>query len=222
VIGVGTLVLPAQAARAAAASAGLAWRQADPELLRRILAETRAAASPERPALSGYLGVWLHELFKLIGRAFSAALPAGVAEIAQLVALLVLAAAVALLAVSIARRVRRRIPRGAPVPRLAWTEQEDAAAISAGRAEWRRRIDERLARGDVAGALEALWWWLACSVAPGGAVDSSWTTRELLARSRRADLMSQAAALDVLMYGSLEPTASGVAACVARLERSLP
>jgi hypothetical protein len=33
--------------------------------------------------------------------------------------------------------------------------------------------------------------------------------------------VSQAAALDVLMYGSLEPTASGVAACVARLERSL-
>lgn len=219
-IAVGMLVLPAQAARAAAA-ANLAWREADSELLRRVLAETRAASSPERPALTGYLGLWLHELFKAIGRAFSMALPAGAAEVAQLVALLVLAAAAALLAVSVVRRVRRRAPRGAAVPRLAWTEQEDAAPVSAGRAEWRRRIDERLARGDVAGALEALWWWLARSVAPDGAVDASWTTRELLARARRADLMPQAAALDVLMYGSLAPTAAGVAACVARLERSL-
>ena len=48
----------------------LAWRAADPELLRRVFAETRAASSPERPALSGYLGVWMHELFKAIGRAF--------------------------------------------------------------------------------------------------------------------------------------------------------
>jgi hypothetical protein len=214
-------VLPAQVARAAAAPSRLAFREPDAELLRKVFAETRAATSPERPSITAYPGVWIRELFKAIGRMFSAVLPPGAAEVAQLVALLVLGAAIALLAVSILRRVQARRRRGAPVPRLAWTEEADAAPLSRGRAEWRREVDARLARGDVAGALEALWWWLAASVTPEGAPDPSWTTRELLARARRADLISQGAALDTLMYGPLAPTAGGVAACLARLEESL-
>ena len=57
-----------------------------------------------------------------------------------------------------------------------------------GRKAWTLRLEALLAAGDVAGALAALRWWLACGIA-AGEVDESWTTRELLERCGRTDLL---------------------------------
>jgi hypothetical protein len=88
------------------------------------------------------------------------------------------------------------------------------------RAAWRAEIDRRLGRGDVPGALEALWWWFARSVS-AAEVDPSWTSRELLARSGRADLAPLARGLDRLLYGSARPTAADVRLFLGGLERAL-
>jgi len=89
------------------------------------------------------------------------------------------------------------------------------------RAAWRAQIDERLARGDVAGALEALWWWFARSVS-AAPVDPAWTNHELLARSRRSDLAPFARALDRLLYGPDRPRVEELRSFLGRLEKALP
>ena len=79
----------------------------------------------------------------------------------------------------------------------------------------------RLEGGDVAGALEALWWWLAASVTLNAAIDESWTTRELLVRARRPELLRAGSGLDALMYGRSSPSAADVGACLARFEAEI-
>jgi hypothetical protein len=87
-------------------------------------------------------------------------------------------------------------------------------------AEWLRELDRRLEAGDVAGALEALWWFVARSVA-SGEVRPSWTSGELLARARRHDLRPLAVQLDRFRYGPRGPASSDVRELAARLGRAL-
>lgn len=82
--------------------------------------------------------------------------------------------------------------------------------------DWGARFERRLSSGDVPGALEALWWWLACRLLADG-VESSWTSGELLVRAARPDLAGLVRRLDRMIYGS--PAPAGME--VLRLRRDL-
>jgi hypothetical protein len=104
-----------------------------------------------------------------------------------------------------AARLAHRRPR-----RQAWAGQGSprpgGAPLTAGRdaAAWRDELEGRLLAGDVAGALEAAWWWLARSLL-GDAVDAAWTGREVLDRAGRPDLLPLVRRLDLLAYGPRRP-----------------
>jgi hypothetical protein len=88
------------------------------------------------------------------------------------------------------------------------------------RSEWRRELDRRLAAGDVPGAIEALWWWFARSVA-GGGVDATCTSRELVLSVGRNDLLSHVPSLDRMSYGTARPPVEEVRHFLERLEQAL-
>ena len=113
-----------------------------------------------------------------------------------------------------------RSRRGRPASDAAKTAPSPAPPAFSGAAEWRRELDRRLDAGDVAGALQALWWFLARSVA-SGEVLPSWTSGELLARARRPELRPLAVQLDRFRYGPLDPAPSDVRELTARFEQAL-
>jgi len=110
--------------------------------------------------------------------------------------------------------------------RRAVTEPEDLALEAGARAHavaaaaWRRRLAEHLAAGRIPEALEAVWWWLARSIAAERA-DPAWTSRELVARAGRPELAPAVATLDVLLYGPRRPAVPEVEAFVHTLEGRL-
>jgi hypothetical protein len=87
-------------------------------------------------------------------------------------------------------------------------------------AGWRAELERRLAEGRTPDALEALWWWLARSLAgPEAAAD--WTSRDLVARSRRDDLRHLVRRLDAFTYGPRPPEIEDLRGLVGRLEAAL-
>lgn len=74
---------------------------------------------------------------------------------------------------------------------------------------WRERAESRLEAGDLRGALEAIWWWLA-SLLAAGAVDPAWTGRELLRRVGRPELLPAVRQLDAFRYGRAAPEVDAV------------
>lgn len=119
-----------------------------------------------------------------------------------------------------------RVLAGRPRVRPPAAQAREAAAAQMARATppdaagWLRALDLRLEAGDVAGALEALWWFLATSVASVDA-QPSWTSGELLARSRRHELRPLAVQLDRFRYGPREPAPPDVRALARRFEQGL-
>ena len=85
---------------------------------------------------------------------------------------------------------------------------------------WASRLSRALERGEIAEALEALWWWLAIHVAPGSA-DPTWTSRELLRQARRNDLRALADRLDRQIYGPGDPAPEQVRALFRELREVL-
>lgn len=172
------------------------------------------------PPASSYLGE--------LGRALQEALVQALVRGARMLHLskgifYALAAAVAVLALLlIARallpRLRRR-PRTLERGELASTPAPaPAAALDA--AGWRKELERRLAEGRIPEALEALWWWLARSLA-GAAAEPDWTSRDLVARSRREDLRDLIRRLDLLTYGPLPPAVEDLRGLLGRLEERL-
>jgi hypothetical protein len=216
------------------------WREGDLEVARRALEETRSASVPPGPRLYDYLGdvmgAAIRAITRLIAAVFSGA--SGLGPYLQLAAIVLVAALVALAVVLIVRRVierRRRSPGAQAAPRV---EELSASAAPRDAAAWRRELEERLARGEVAGAIEALWWWLAETLTIGdrggaaGRVDRSWTTRDMLDRARArsggarvrggdAALARMGVELDVLQYGRTRPSSADVRASVERFEKAL-
>jgi hypothetical protein len=88
-------------------------------------------------------------------------------------------------------------------------------------AGWRAELERRLAGGRVAEALEAAWWWLARSLA-GDRVEPDWTSRDLMARAQRPDLLPLVRRLDGLTYGPRRPALDDVRSLIGRLEEALP
>ena len=97
-------------------------------------------------------------------------------------------------------RARVRIERPLDVVAL------EPAAVDV---DWRAELEVRLEGGDAAGALEALWWWLAVRLEQVEA-EASWTTRELVHRAGRRDLLPLVRRWDRLVYGGGEPDIDGV------------
>jgi hypothetical protein len=189
----------------------------------RVLASSRAERIPVPPE-SSYMG----ELFGRFQRALLEALLAGarwlhvsppvlkwiVAGLAALVAALLLR----LLAGRLRRRTREEEGQ-APVTAAA----APAALLDA--AGWRAELERRLAEGRIPEALEALWWWLARSLA-GAEAEPDWTSRDLVARSRRKGLQRDqlrdlVRRLDAFTYGPRPPAADDLRALLGRLEESL-
>jgi hypothetical protein len=95
-------------------------------------------------------------------------------------------------------------------------------------AAWRAELERRLADGRIADALEALWWWLARSLA-GDRAEPDWTSRDLVAQARRQDprgdlredLRELVRRLDAFTYGPRPPGVEDLRRLVGRLEETL-
>jgi hypothetical protein len=201
----------------------LAYHLADGETVRRILHETGVATKPAGPPLTSYFGAWIEALVRWIAGLFAEmpGIAGGIRNAALVIAIVTVALALTLVALSIVRGARRRRPRAPSEPRPGGTEIPEDAPPPRDRFAWRARIEARLARGDVAGALEALWWWLASSLPLESDADESWTTRELLVKAGRHELLGLSGTLDVLMYGPRAPLPGDVTACLARFEEKM-
>jgi len=191
---------------------------ADRALLERVLASTGVERTPVPPE-SSYFG----ELISAAREAVNDALRRGVEMVhlprPAMIAAAFLAAAVALFLIvrTLLPRLRRRRP-AVPVGELAVVTAAQAATLDA--AGWRAELERRLAAGMTAAALEAAWWWLARSLA-GSQAEPDWTSRDLVARTRRSDLMGLIRRLDAFIYGPLRPAPEEVRSLVARLEEVL-
>ncbi|HKD18458.1 MAG TPA: hypothetical protein VKG23_11375 [Thermoanaerobaculia bacterium] len=205
-------------------AAPLAPGRADPGVLREVLAQARVVQTPAGPRLGSYFAALAAALVRWIARAFHTRpeLSESIALAVSVTALALLAAALSVLAIWLWRRLaaRRSAPAAAESP-SEWQTAPDPASARGDRSRWRSRIDELLSAGDVAGALEAVWWWFASSLDLDGAIDGSWTTRELLRRAGRPELSPSASTLDLLMYGRRVPSPADVVSCVGRLEKIL-
>jgi hypothetical protein len=192
-------------------------------MVRQILRDTGVATNPAGPPFTSYLGAWIEALMRWIAGFFaeSPAIARGILNAAVIIAIVAAALALTLVALAIVRRVRNRGPRGRSAPRLDGTETPEVAPLPRDRFAWRAEIEARLSRGDISGALEAFWWWLASALPLESEADASWTTRELLVTARRHELLGLVGALDVLMYGPRTPLPEDVTACLARFEEKL-
>lgn len=197
--------------------------RADLGVLHEVLTRTRVVRAPAGPHLGSYIQALAGALARWISRAFRMRpdLSGDIALAVDVAALGLLAAALSALAIGLWRRLApRRTPPAAALS-SEWQTVDRPASARWDRSRWRRRIDERLSSGDIAGALEAVWWWFATSLDLEGVIDASWTTRELLRRAGRPELSRAAAALDVLMYGRRAPSPAEVVSCMGRLEEIL-
>jgi hypothetical protein len=190
--------------------------------MERVLASSRVERSPVPPE-SSYLG----ELARRFQRALTDTLLEGsrwlhvspavlrwiVGGLALLVALLFLRLIVAW---------ARRRPK-APAPEPVTAAAAPAAPLDA--AGWRAELERRLADGRIPEALEALWWWLARSLA-GPRAEPDWTSRDLVARSHRDGLRADqlrdlVRRLDAFTYGPRPPAPGDLRALLGRLEETL-
>jgi hypothetical protein len=184
-----------------------------------VLAESGVATAPVPPD-SSYMG----ELSDAAQRAFLEALMAGgkllglSTPVIYGIAIVLAVLAALLIGRLVLARVRSRAGR-----------QVEAGAVTAGAgpappprdaAGWRAELERRLAEGSVPEALEAAWWWLARSVA-GEKAEPDWTSRDLVARSRRPDLIPLVRRLDAFIYGPRQPAAEELRTLVGRMEEVL-
>jgi hypothetical protein len=188
--------------------------------MERVLAETRVERVPVPPETS-----YLAELFRAAQKALLDAILRGgrmlnvpprvlegiVWALAVLAVLLILRVVVL--------RLRRRDKTG---------QGDDGGALMAlgipaaarDAAAWRAELERRLADGRIADALEALWWWLARSLA-GDRAEPDWTSRDLVARAQRQEIRDLVRRLDAFTYGPRQPGVDDLRRLVGRLEEVL-
>lgn len=196
---------------------------ADHGLVKRILAENRVEQTPVPPEAS-YVG----EVLRAVQRAVIDALTAGIRRLDVPEPLVYTVAwGLAVLAVLLIvwvifswwrRRRRGKEEGGGSIATL------DVPPAKRTAAEWRAELDRRLAEGRIAETLEALWWWLARSLA-GDRAEPDWTSRDLLVRARREDLRDDlrdiVRRLDAFTYGPRPPGVDDLRHLVGRLEEAL-
>jgi len=195
---------------------------ADAEVLQRVLRESGVDQTAVAPSWGAYAGALLEALFEWIrARTPHLGFLEGLSNLVGpgLVLAVILLVVVVLLLVARAMLDARRRRQGVPV--AVRTIAAPAPVPDRDREGWRREIDRRLAAGDFAGALEALWWWFARALT-AARVDPAWTSRELLTHARRPELGGLALSLDRLLYGPVRPRAEDVARFLRRAEEALP
>lgn len=167
--------------------------------------------------LVGTLAEWLGDA---LSRTFETLpVPAGLGRAAAFTLLTLLAAWLLFVLIRWSLRRGRQDADAGSSPAPVRTE-EGAPVPDRGAAAWRRRLDEHLAGGRVAEALEALWWWLARSLV-GERADPSWTAAELVRASERTDLAPLLRHLEAFEYGPVPPRIDDVEALTRRLEGAL-
>ncbi len=185
--------------------------EADCEMLRQTMLDARIATDRPRPgpalwasdagiAFSRWLAEWLEHVLPGFTRLWTPLL-----EPALKVALAVLAAMLLAFLVRLAFERRRRARVRSPEP----VRVLDAAGDETAERDWDGELRLRLESGDVAAAVEALWWWLARRLVADRAAPS-WTSRELIRAAGRRDLRAQVRRLDRMMYGAAQPEAGDV------------
>ena len=191
---------------------------ADPAVIERVLASSGVERTPVPPETT-YLGELMGTAAGYVIQALTAGaqklrIPAGLlwGIAAGLAVLLVL-----LLARLAFSRLRRR--RSGPEEGEALTACLPPAAPRDA-AAWRAELERRLAGGQVPEALEALWWWLARTLA-GGEAEPDWTSRDLVTRSGREDLRDLARRLDAFTYGPRPPEVPELRGLLGRFEEAL-
>jgi hypothetical protein len=189
---------------------------ADPAVVERALAEAGVERTLPPPGWAEYLQsaaeAIAERLFRPVESAMAGAAPWMPAAIVLILAFIALVF-VGLLFAALHRRREMR----AAGPTVAYRPAPVTRALDA--AAWRSRLEERLRDGAIGPALEALWWWFACSVSGSGAVERSVTSRELVVRLGRPDLSVPARELDRWIYGPRRPSLVELRELVRRLER---
>lgn len=202
------------------AASPVAGRDGDPAAVEAVLAGEGLDRRWPRPGV----GQWLRDaMLAISGALFSwlrtarGAFPSWLVN--GLVGLLLVAVSVGLVTLLAwyLRQKRRRGTGAAPES----PETEPPPTSPAGAADWRRRLEEHLAAGRLPEALEALWWWLASSLA-GEAADPAWTGRELLQATDRVDLRAPVRDLERLAYGGRPVAADQVHRLWAHLRTAVP
>lgn len=188
----------------------------EPEVLRRIVEEEGVVPIAESPGVSLYfrdlglaflswLGGWISRFLPELAGAGSA--------VGQLAAPVVFGVALGVLLLVFLRfwrhRRRRRSRATASPAEPATGGSELAASPVRSPEEWEEELRRHLEAGDPTVAAEALWWWLAVSLA-GATVEASWTSRELVAHAGRSDLRLDVDRLDRLLYGVAAATVADV------------
>jgi hypothetical protein len=191
---------------------------ADRELLERILRDSRVEQALPGPSLAEYVEtVWGAALEWLEGSLRPLETVLGSRTFEGLVWVFA-ASVIVVLTAGLVRLLARRRPVVAAV--VTAVTPAPPRGEERGPDAWRAALDERLRRGDVTGALEALWWWLARSLA-GSRADPAWTSRELLGVAGRTDLTRHAQELDRMIYGARRPSAGEVRGLLGRLEQAI-
>ena len=221
-VAIATALLPAAGATSENATPHPAALEGDRDQLRQVMLEARIATDRSRPGLT----LWARDAGVAFSRWMSGwmerVLP-GFARVAMpyvepaLIVILALLATVLL--IFLARfaldRWRRRAPAANPgVVDLGATVKPPAAR------DWGEELRRRLASGDVAGGIEALWWWLASRLVADRA-KPSWTSRELVTRAGRRDLLSAVRRLDRMMYGAARPSTDEIGRLRNDLEEAM-
>lgn len=199
------------------------FEAADHELIDRLGRENAVATSVPKHGVMDYLAhlgrrltLWLLDLLRPLGR-YAKGIGGAVGRTVVVIAFLT---AGFLLFLGFRSLFRRRRPIGAPDPTRPAIPGPEPQPPSWDPARWRKELQNRIERSDVAGSLEALWWWLARSVV-GTRVQDSWTSGDLLSSANRAGLREPVRRLERMMYGSRSPSLEEVLDLVRSLERQL-
>ena len=197
--------------------------RADPELVRRVLEETRVETRLPQPGVADYLQDLLRGLIHRISELLAPLqdYAGGLSKALLIVLGSVVTAGFVLLIAVVIRSLLRWLRSGEQ------GRQEGAVeALSPpeppnwGESAWRAELERRMGRADVKGSLEATWWWIARSIADERA-ETSWSSRELLDRAGRRDLGDALAKLDRMRFGALLPSVGDVGDLVSQLEARL-
>ncbi len=194
---------------------------ADRALLERVLASSGVERTPAPPE-SSYAGELVRAAVEILMAAVKRG--AGMLHLSQTALTTAVFVAVAVALFLVVRALLPRLRRGRRPQVPAVLAGVAATTATTGReldaAGWRAELERRLAAGRTAEALEAVWWWLARSLA-GSRAEPDWTSRDLMTQAGRPDVAGLIRRLDAFIYGPCRPALEDVRGLVARLEEAL-
>ena len=180
-----------------------AWVPADPAALRDAMAEAKVSEQLPSPSYFDYLADLGRTLMERLFGVLERAMPwAGLPIVERIVIYTAIGAALTALTIVLVVAMRRwRRSRRRQAATAAASPLPAAAAVPSGDAGWwQAELQRRLDAGALRPALEAAWWWTARRLDPPG-LDGSWTSGELLRKSRKTALRQPLRRLDRQLWG---------------------